>query len=499
MRIFFKVLLTFVLISLICISFVFCKDYIVNLYNYLFHFKEIKDTTLTSLVEKYVIEENYKGITSYVIDNAKSQQEINNILKNKILITKNNVYSYINKAQLLTTLIITDNKNNTKNYKDLQNTIITLSNINFNNIDEYFSVLNYFIFILKSKYFENDFLELIAESGIKIINNFINNYYGIGEKENVNSFVIDTYKDLYREYLKILENKYQIDIAKINNINDLNSGELKYFLAKQESIKYNNVSQLTTFMLPVGKIIGKTTAYYTISKIFKNKTISAFTTLFGLADVGTDAISLGKKINYTLYADKIHTTNRLKALDNRININITDMIYNVYIYIKNLPVKIYNLFNFFAVDTVGIKYDCKDDNIINKQILFIKETNIKRIVAKMLVDEVEKNNVLFNNYKKIIFEETKKKEDEIKKQITNIKMNKIQDSISDTIMSVIKKDVKNNNFNYNKIVKMLNDELINFKQQQNKKIQDYRDKLDKNVENMKKRLEVSSKLLLSNY
>ena len=252
-------------------------------------------------------------------------------------------------------------------------------------------------------------------------------------------------------------------------------------------------------MLPVGKIIGKTATYYTISKIFKNKKISTFTALFGLADVGTDTISLGKKINYTLYADKIHKQNRIKALDNRINVNITDMIYNIYIYVKNLPVKIYNLFNFFAVDTVGIKYDCKDDNIINKQILFIKETNIKRIIAKILVDEVEKNNVLFNNYKKIIFEETKKKEDEIKKQITNIKMNKIQDSISDTIMSVIKKDVKNNNFNYNKIVKMLNDELINFKQQQNKKIQDYRDKLDKNIENMKKRLEVSSKLLLSNY
>lgn len=499
MKIFFKILLTFLSICLVCISIVFCKDYIVNLYNYLFHYKRVENTTLTSLVEKYIIEENYSGITSYVIENIKSKQEINDILQNKILITKNNTYSYINKAQLLTNLIIIGNNNNIENYKDLQNTIIILSNIDFNNIDEYFSVLNYFILVLKNRYFENDFLELVAESGIKIINNFINNYYGIGEKENINSFVVDTYKELYSEYLKILEDKYKLDINKITSINNLNGGELKYFLAKQESIKYNNASQITSFMLPVGKIIGKTATYYTISKIFKNKKISTFTALFGLADVGTDAISLGKKINYTLYADKIHTTNRLKALDNRININITDMIYNVYIYIKNLPVKIYNLFNFFAVDTVGIKYDCKDDNIINKQILFIKETNIKRIVAKILVDEVEKNNVLFNNYKKIIFEETKKKEDEIEKQITNIKMNKIQDSISDTIMSVIKKDVKNNNFNYNKIVKMLNDELINFKQQQNKKIQDYRDKLDKNIENMKKRLEVSSKLLLSNY
>ncbi|MBO4957050.1 MAG: hypothetical protein J6C50_04415 [Rickettsiales bacterium] len=499
MKVFYKIFLTILLFFIFYIGFVCCKCYIINLYNYLFYSKKVEDASLISLIDEYIIEDTYDDIVSYVINNVKSRKEIINILHNKVLITKNNVYSYINKAQLLTVLITLNDKDNIKNYTDLQNIIVQLSNMDFNNIDEYFSVLNYFIFVLRNKYFENDFLELIAESGIKIINNFINNYYGIGEKENINSFVIDTYKDLYKEYLKILENKYKLDVNTINNINNLSGSELKYFLAKQESIKYNNMSQLTTFVLPIGKIIGKTTAYYTISKIFKNKTISAFATLFGLADVGTDTILLGKKINYTLYADKIHITNRLKALDNRIDINITDMIYNVYICIKNLPVKIYNLFNFFAVDKVSIKYDCKDNKVVNKQILFIKETNIKRAIAKMLVDEVEKTNVLFSNYRKMIFEETKKKEVEIKKQITNIKMNKIQDSISDTIMSVIKKDVKNNNFNYNKIVKMLNNELINFKQQQNEKLQNYREKLDKNMEYIKKRLEENSKLLLSNY
>ena len=210
MKIFFKILLTFLSICLVCISIVFCKDYIVNLYNYLFHYKQVENTTLTSLVEKYIIEENYSGITSYVIENIKSKQEINDILQNKILITKNNTYSYINKAQLLTNLIIIGNNNNIENYKELQNTIITLSNTDFNNIDEYFSVLNYFISVLRYRYFENDFLELIAESGIRIINNFINNYYGIGEKENINSFVVDTYKELYSEYLKILEDKYKL-------------------------------------------------------------------------------------------------------------------------------------------------------------------------------------------------------------------------------------------------------------------------------------------------
>lgn len=452
---------------------------------------QTNNESLSFLFDRYILNEDYDSIVFYTIENITKINKVQDVIESKILLSKNNLYSQINKAQLLMNLIIINPSDNIKNYIELQKTIVKISKINYKNIDEYFSVLKFFFQLLKNRDFEIDFLEAVAESGIKIINDFINDYYGIGEKNNINGFVVDMYKIIYRQYLSILVEKYNLDTDKIKNINNLNNEELKYFLAKKDAEKYDNIDYKMTFLLPIGKIIGKTTLYYTISRIFKNKTASNLTTMFGIADVGTDAISLTKKVNYVLYAEDIHRKNRIKAIGGIYSFNISDFVYNLYLFCKGIRVNIHNI---FYENTKIIRYRNKNEKVVNDGINNIKNNHLKIIVAKMKVNEVNKNDALFSDYKDKITKEIEVKEREINKQINTVRKNKLLSPIDNFIL---RKTNKNNTDkqDYNKIINALGDSLDNFKRDKQNELVNFRRELDEKLQNKIQNIDNTIKIM----
>lgn len=478
------------LIIFVLIAFKFLPNYIINIYNYfIFNNKRLINSPTNILIDKYIYEENYIGIITYTIENPVKTNQIIDIINNKINFRQNNIYHYINKSNLLQVLITLNNDDNNKNYINLEKTIIKISKMNYKNIDEYFSVLNFYIELLQKEDMELDFLELIAENGIKIINDFIKNYYGIGEKNNLNSFVIDMYNNLYKYYLRILIKKYNIDNTKILNQNNLSESELKYFLAKKESEKYLNSSSEKAFLIPIGKIIGKGAFYFTISKLFKNKSLSKYTTMFGTADILTDSVALGKKINYSINADDIHKINRNRALDNTIDFNITDFIYNIYIYLKNIPIKLYNIINFFNKNINYIKYDMPNSIVINDGIKKIKNHNINIALANIKIKKYEEYDTKVQIFEKDILQKIESKRNEINKQIKNIKKNKISESFNNFILKISGNTIDGINYNYDKIINLLGNDLIKFEKDEKSKINKYKNELYNNFQNDIKKIE----------
>ena len=272
---------------------------------------KLDNSPISILINKYLDEEKYNNVIIYSLNNINYINKIFDVLNYRYNNLNNTVYSQIDKVNILKTIITINNSLNHKYYNLLEKNIIELSNKNYRNIDEYFSVIDLFNSIIKSNEMDIDFLELLGYKNTIILNDFIKNYYD--NETTVNSFVYDKIKETYNNYLNILEKKYNLDGEKINNINNLKNNELKYAIVKKELNKYKE-SNSKTFLIPIFKITGKTILYYQFSKLFNKSAISTGISVIGGIDVGTDALSLYKQINYLLYADKIHKNNRLDSI-----------------------------------------------------------------------------------------------------------------------------------------------------------------------------------------
>ena len=204
------ILFLFILISIFIITiFLIPKD------------KEIKidDSAVSILINKYLDEEKYINVLIYSLNNINYISKIFDVLNYRYNNLNSTIYSQIDKINILKTIIVINNSLNHDFYKKLEQNIIELSNRNYSNIDEYLSVLDLFNNIIKNKELDLDFLELLAYKNTIIINDFIKEYYN--DTKSLNSFVYNRYIETYKNYLDILELKYNIDGDKINNINNL--------------------------------------------------------------------------------------------------------------------------------------------------------------------------------------------------------------------------------------------------------------------------------------
>lgn len=334
--------------------------------------KEIKidDSAVSILINKYLDEEKYINILIYSLNNINYISKIFDVLNYRYNNLNSTIYSQIDKINILKTIIVINNSLNHDFYKKLEQNIIELSNRNYSNIDEYLSVLDLFNNIIKNKELDLDFLELLAYKNTIIINDFIKEYYN--DTKSLNSFVYNRYIETYKNYLDILELKYNIDGDKINNINNLKDNELKYALVKQNINKYKE-SNTNSLLIPATKITGKTILYYQFSKLFKKSSISTGIKVIGGVDVGTDAFSLYKKINYMLYAEKIHKTNRI----NSIYMTKYD---KLYYYISSIYI---NIVNSFEKNNVFKNYTITNDNKDN--IDKIKTIELNKTIAKISI------------------------------------------------------------------------------------------------------------------
>lgn len=462
------------------------RGYFYNLVFYIFRDDNVINEKINLLIDDYINLEKYQNILTYSFNNQNNINDIKNILYNRINNNNTTVYGYIDQIELLKILIILekDNNRNIKNYKKLEKIIIKLSKKKCNTIDEFFSTLNIFHSLTRDKDLDLDFLELLAETNIKIINDFIDYYYGIGEKNSIHKFVIDKYKLIYKEYLDILALKYKIDV---DNITEKNQYEIKYKIIKKESGKYiNNITNnVNSFFVPVVKIFGKSALYFTLSKSTKGK-LSSIAAMVGIADVGTDTINLAKKIDYSLHNEEIHRNCRKIALNNEFRLNLIDIFYNFIIFLKNSPMSLYNYFNYFKIERVGLdkKFEYKNDEEIFMLIKKFKANALKRFIGMTKIENNEDRRDKLIKYKKSVLNNQKSIEENINKQIKLIKKEIL---LKNNFISKIINGGNNYDIdNYNKTIKSLEDILLKTKQKENNKIFDFEKKLnlEKNEENV---------------
>lgn len=329
----------------------------------------IDNHSVTILIEQNLDAENYNNIVVYTLNNINYTRKIFDILNYRLKNLNNTTYGYIDRINILRTLIIINNSLNHNYYNQLEENIIALANKNYLSIDEYISVIDLFNDIVEKDELDLNFLELLVECNFQIINNFIKKYFN--DSKNLNSFAYDRLQRTYNNYMHTILKTYKTEKSK----SELENKKLRYNLIEKQLKTYNK-SNTTAFLIPIIKTTGKTFIYYKLSNLFDKK-ISTGLKIFGGVDVGTDVYSIYKKVNYTLYADKIHKENRKSYLYmNRFN--------KIYYFISNL---FYN--TFYKKDNLFIEYVISNDNKDN--IDKIKINGLNEAINK--IDNIGRNNI----------------------------------------------------------------------------------------------------------
>ena len=101
--------------------------------------------SVTTIIEQSLDNENYNNIVVYVLNNINYTRKIFDILNYRLKNLNNTTYGYIDRINILRTLIIINNSLNHNYYNQLEENIIALANKkSYLSIDEYISVIDLF-------------------------------------------------------------------------------------------------------------------------------------------------------------------------------------------------------------------------------------------------------------------------------------------------------------------------------------------------------------------
>lgn len=329
----------------------------------------LDDSALTLFIDECLTKEEYNSIVVYTLNNINYLTKIFDILNYRLNSLNNTVYGYIDRINILRIMITLNNSINHNYYMLLEKNVIELSNKNYISIDEYVSVVDLFNELLSYEEFDLEFLEILAQKNVQIVDKFIDKYFP--NTKNLNSFAYDRYFGAYRNYLNVILKTYRYE----KNGVTLEDKKLKYKLVKSKMDIYEK-SDAKAFLIPFIKASGKTVLYYKLSSFFDRK-ISTGIKAVGAVDVGSDAISLYKNINYNLYGDEIHEENRESYLYmNKFN--------KIYYFLSNLYHKIFS-----NNDNLFTKYEITCDNKDN--IDKIKRNELNRAIRR--IDIIGKDNI----------------------------------------------------------------------------------------------------------
>ena len=250
---------------------------------------------MENIINSYIDNEDFETLkTNCIRWSLKNKHDVINILEN--LKFRNNFYGKIHKAEILSNLVLLK-EDSGKEYKQFIITIKDIAETKPDNIDGYFTKINFLLKNVKSDNFNSKFSEALAEEAILSAEACIRNCYNIVEKNSIHNDLRNLYVDTLLTYADIIVKNYNLDENKISKkrVEDLNAEEMKYLniINKAYEFKPDAITKVKSFLTPILSIGAKAAGTYFITKKVSEATKSSALSV-GIGATG--AAIVGKQI-----------------------------------------------------------------------------------------------------------------------------------------------------------------------------------------------------------
>ena len=134
------------------------------------------------------------------------------------------IFKKIDQYKILEILIIIDSNqaNRLKNYIRLKKLIKEINELELFDPCEFYQKLIFFSNIINEGYYDDDFLEILAEENLRNMKYLINTFFTGTDKDAIPENLRNQYVSIIKEYMEIIKRKYKIDEDKIiNGISDI--------------------------------------------------------------------------------------------------------------------------------------------------------------------------------------------------------------------------------------------------------------------------------------
>ncbi|MBR2141448.1 MAG: hypothetical protein IJ853_03770 [Rickettsiales bacterium] len=190
---------------------------------------DIRDN-IEAKITAFIDEEAYEGLAKYCMYIYRKDEDARNTVtdvlqrKHEQLSKSTRFYDKIDDFEVLKimTLLTKEKQKSEEYYKNMEDVINEINEMDLINIDEYMTRINKFSEIVKDGDFNIDFIEKLAEQNVANTENFIHSYYSGRTKNSVDTILKDKYADVLLDYANVIAKKYDVDEEKImKNLNDI--------------------------------------------------------------------------------------------------------------------------------------------------------------------------------------------------------------------------------------------------------------------------------------
>ena len=196
-----------------------------------------------------------------------------------------NIFQKIDHYKILETLIIIDNnpENQIKYYIKLRKLINEINMLELYDPCEFYEKVHFFSQIINEKYYDDDFLEILAEENYGNMKYLINKFFTGTDKNAIPENLRIEYVKIIKDYIEVIKRKHKIDEDKIVN-------GLTEIVKDKENLELNHIYFLKTLSIPEKLFYDLTIESIMEMPSFEKNVEEKFTTFFKFVrDIGFTA------------------------------------------------------------------------------------------------------------------------------------------------------------------------------------------------------------------
>ena len=190
--------------------------------------KNIKHDEISEKIRYFLTDgEGYELLKDYCIkclENEDNKQLAIQTLYEILNEPTYDIFKKIDQYKILEILIIIDSNqaNRLKNYIRLKKLIKEINELELFDPCEFYQKLIFFSNIINEGYYDDDFLEILAEENLRNMKYLINTFFTGTDKDAIPENLRNQYVSIIKEYMEIIKRKYKIDEDRIiNGLSDI--------------------------------------------------------------------------------------------------------------------------------------------------------------------------------------------------------------------------------------------------------------------------------------
>ena len=190
--------------------------------------KNIKHDEISERIRYFLTDgEGYELLKDYCIKCLKNEDNKQLAIQTLYEILNEptyDIFKKIDQYKILEILIIIDSNqaNQIKNYIRLKKLIKEINELELFEPCEFYQKLIFFSNIINEGYYDDDFLEILAEENLRNMKYLINTFFTGTDKDAIPENLRNQYVSIIKDYMEIIKKKYDIDEDRIiNGLSDI--------------------------------------------------------------------------------------------------------------------------------------------------------------------------------------------------------------------------------------------------------------------------------------